>query len=59
MFIVIVLVGIMFLAVGVLSEVNAKSVPKECKPHSWVLKFEPDKSGYLFCKNCGKIPGDD
>lgn len=31
----------------------------ECKKHAWVARFEDDKTGYLICKKCGKIPGED
>lgn len=38
---------------------GANFMPKECKPHKWVLRFEADSRGYLVCKECGKIPGED
>lgn len=53
---------------------DAKSVPtsstpddEPCDPgksgkawrHKWILKFEADKKGYLVCRKCKKIPGDD
>lgn len=28
--------------------------------HKWILRFETrDRRGYLVCKMCGKIPGED
>lgn len=27
--------------------------------HKWVMKVQPDHYGYLICKICGKMPGDD
>lgn len=30
------------------------------RKHKWVIRFENnDRKGYLVCKSCGKIPGDD
>jgi hypothetical protein len=30
------------------------------RKHRWVLRFEKgDRRGYLICKVCGKIPGED
>lgn len=53
---IVVMTAILFLTKD---NTGFKARPKECKPHSWVMKFEPDHKGYLICKKCGKIPGDD
>lgn len=34
-------------------------VPGKAAKHQWVMKVEVDHNGYLICKRCGKIPGDD
>lgn len=45
---------------------SAKMVPKACdtnpddRKHKWVVRFDNnDRKGYLVCKVCGKIPGED
>lgn len=41
--------------------IKASSKPKpDCPPHKWVLRFEnDDKRGYLICKTCNQIPGEE
>lgn len=50
----------------ILANRNAKIMPKSCdlnpddKKHHWIIRFDNgDRKGYLICKNCGKIPGED
>lgn len=40
---------------------SAEKHIKQCVgKHSWIIRFENnDKKGYLICKACGKIPGED
>lgn len=48
------------------SSKSSKMMPKSCdqnpddRKHKWVIRFENgDRKGYLICKTCGKIPGED
>jgi hypothetical protein len=45
---------------------GAKSMPSRCdlnlddKKHHWLIRFDNgDRKGYLVCKVCGKIPGEE
>ena len=45
---------------------QAKTMPKACylnpddKKHSWVIRFDnSERKGYLICKTCGQIPGEE
>lgn len=45
---------------------SAKTVPVRCdqnpedRKHKWVIRFDnSDHKGYLICKVCGKLPGED
>ena len=57
---------ISFLIVLFMANKQAKTMPKACylnpddKKHSWVLRFDnSDRKGYLICKACGQIPGEE
>lgn len=53
----------LFIGILILVQVNKSQAKhfKQCpKPHKWVVRFEnDDKRGYLVCRECGKIPGED
>lgn len=57
MFLIIVCTGVLFFFM--LNK--AKKPIRQCeKVHKWTLRFDNgDKRGYLVCKDCGKIPGED
>ena len=60
MFELCIIFGVVVLVWVAFSE-KTKDTTKTCeKQHRWVIRFENnDKKGYLVCKVCGKIPGDD
>jgi hypothetical protein len=57
MFLIILFTGILILTVVG----KAKKPLRQCeKVHKWIIRFEKgNKLGYLICKECGKIPGND
>jgi hypothetical protein len=57
---------IVLLFLGILGYIVIKGRPgahnlKRCpKLHKWVIRFDnDDKRGYLVCKECGQIPGEE
>lgn len=60
MFLLLLFVGIL-LSVYISNNASGGVGKKHCeKQHKWVVRFDDgDKRGYLICKNCDKIPGED
>jgi len=64
MFLVVLIAGVLILYFVNRTATHGK--PRPCnenyddKKHHWVVRFDNgDKRGYLICKTCGKIPGED
>lgn len=57
----------MFLIIAVIAFIwfisaqNKKTTNRCEKQHKWIIRFNGngDKRGYLMCKECGQIPGED
>lgn len=54
---------ILFLCV--INRAKTHSLPGRCennvdRKHKWVIRFDNgDRKGYLICKICGKVPGEE
>lgn len=59
MFILLLLIGILLLVTIGPSGQNTHK--KRCVgQHKWVIRFDnDDKRGYLKCKECGQLPGEE
>lgn len=58
--ILILLVTVYFSLSVIKDSVKQPEANKGCIPHhKWVTKDKIDDNGYLICKTCGKLPGED
>lgn len=61
------LIGMVIGIIILTSVVNSNKGPmtQRCedkidRKHKWILRFDNgDRRGYLVCKDCGKLPGED
>lgn len=53
------IVGLMLLGPGKKKVISCDTNPEDRK-HKWSIRFDNgDKRGYLVCRECGKVPGEE